>query len=145
LAATTDTASKPELRGVDLETARAEIPVDSGTWSWILQRVTAALLLIVLFIHIWVLHFANIGEVVSFETVSGRLVAAFFIAVDYSMLALVIYHGLNGVRNVVLDYLRGATIQRVVTWVLALFGLALFAYGVYGLAPFIIGRPIFSA
>lgn len=111
--------------------------------AWLLQRLTGVLLLLTLFIHIWVLHFANIGEVISYDNVAGRLMTAFFIIVDSALLALVLYHGLNGVRNVIFDYSIGPKAERAVNWILIIVGLATFVYGFNALLPFITGQPLF--
>jgi succinate dehydrogenase hydrophobic membrane anchor protein len=115
----------------------------NATLPWFLQRLTSVLLILTLFIHIWVLHFASVGAVIDYTTVSARLATAFYILVDSSLLALVLYHGLNGTRNVVLDYVHSQRAQSAVTWVLTIVGVAAFVYGVYGIVPFITGQPLF--
>ncbi len=53
------------------------------------------------------------------------------------LLAVVLYHGLNGVRTITHDYLGVLGAQRVVDWWLWIGGLALFIYGSWGLAAFV--------
>lgn len=118
-------------------------PGSRGAVAWLLQRLTGVLLLLTLFIHIWVLHFANVGQVISYDNVASRLITAFFVIVDSSLLALLLYHGLNGVRNVIFDYSIGLKAERAVNWVLIIVGLATFVYGLNALLPFITGQPLF--
>lgn len=119
--------------------------VGSGFWAWLLQRVTAVGLVFLLGIHIVIDHLANIGKVeshalpglVSFSNVAGRFHTPAYWVVNVLLLSFALYHGLNGVRNVAMDYgLRGAG-EKVVTTGLMLIGLIAFVFGIIALASFI--------
>ena len=119
--------------------------VGSGFWAWLLQRVTAIGLVVLLPLHIVINHLANISEVeegilpglVVFSDVVERFESPAYWVVDLLLLSFVLYHGLNGVRNVAMDYgLRGVG-EKVVTGALSLLGVAAFAFGVIALAAFI--------
>ena len=56
------------------------------------------------------------------------------IGIDWAMLALVLYHGVNGLRTIAYDYISDPTTQRLVSGVLWIAGLALFIYGSWGLS-----------
>ena len=114
-------------------------------WPWLLQRLTAVGLIVLLPIHIVVNHLFNIAEaekgilpgLVVFSDVAERLEAPTYWAIDLLLLTFALYHGLNGVRNVLLDYgLRGAG-ERVVTGALSVVGVVAFVFGVFALAAFI--------
>jgi succinate dehydrogenase hydrophobic anchor subunit len=111
----------------------------SGAWSWLLQRLTAVLLLGLLGIHIGVLHFIRPGGEITFASVHVRLATVLYMVVDYGLLGIVLYHGLNGARNVLLDFTFGVRAQRSISTVLLLIGLVAFAYGAWALTPFITG------
>ena len=90
---------------------------------WLLQRVSGALLVGLLGLHIWVSNFT---------TDWAALLRA---GVDISLLALALFHGLNGVRAVVLDFgpdFQGRRFLSVGLWML---GFTAFLFGVYGLWP----------
>jgi len=117
----------------------------SGFLAWLLQRVTAIGLVVLLPIHIVINHLANISKVeegilpglVVFSDVVERFESPVYWVVDVLLLSFALYHGLNGVRNVAMDYgLRGAG-EKVVTGALSLVGLAAFAFGIATLAAFI--------
>jgi succinate dehydrogenase hydrophobic anchor subunit len=55
------------------------------------------------------------------------------LTIDWVLLALVLYHGLNGLRTVALDYVRTPGVLRTISAVLWIAGLGLFAYGGWGL------------
>jgi len=94
---------------------------------WILQRITAVLLVVFLALHLWASNFTTDW-------------AAFLRAmVDLSLLALALFHGLNGVRTVVLDFGLGLQGRRFLSASLAMLGIAAFLFGVYGFWPLLTG------
>ena len=77
-------------------------------------------------------------ELVLFSIVRQRLAQGLFIFVDFSLLGLVLYHGLNGMRNILLEWppaARRANAMALGLWVL---GAATFAYGAWALLVFIL-------
>ncbi|MCZ7663904.1 MAG: hypothetical protein M5U22_13690 [Thermoleophilia bacterium] len=74
-----------------------------GMWLWLLQRVTAVVLVVGLAVHLIVLHAFNLGEL-TFDNVAARVASWFFAAVDLSLLGAGLFHALNGTRMVLLDY-----------------------------------------
>jgi succinate dehydrogenase membrane anchor subunit len=90
---------------------------------WLLQRMTAVLLVAFLGLHLWVSNFA---------TDWATLLRA---GVDMSLLALALFHGLNGVRTVLLDFGLGYQARRFVSVGLWILGFVAFLFGAYGLWP----------
>ena len=98
---------------------------------WYLQRITGALLLVLLAAHFWVEHFMSAplqrGEL-TYELILERIRNPLWQFIDISFLLVALYHGLNGLRNILLDYSRiGRTAQRVST-VILLFAGVVWAY-----------------
>ncbi|RJQ06485.1 MAG: hypothetical protein C4551_08065 [Bacillota bacterium] len=110
-----------------------------GIWGWLLQRVAAAGLVVVLGIHLYVLHFAGEHAVLTKAGVSERLGEVGYIIVDVALLGLVLYHALYGLRSVILDYTTRESAVRAWTVGLWVVGLAMFGLGVLALVPFING------
>jgi len=108
-----------------------------GVWAWLGQRVSGVVLVFLLGIHLWVLHFVDPGAGVVFQGVAIRLRSVFFIVVDLALLAFSLYHGLNGLRTVILDYSISEKAARKLTWVLTAVGVAAFVYGALGLMAFL--------
>ena len=109
--------------------------------NWVLQRVTGALLVILLAMHFWVEHFMA-GPVregkLSFEVIQARIANPWMQAVDLSFLFIALYHGLNGLRNIILDFsIITPRAARFCTVVIILGGL-LWAY--WGVTAFV-GNP----
>jgi succinate dehydrogenase hydrophobic membrane anchor protein len=108
-----------------------------GMWSWLFQRVTAVLLIVCLAIHLVFTHILNIGEL-GYDNIAARLAHAGFTAVDVILLAAGIFHALNGLRMVLLDYWftsrRRAVGLTVILWEV---GLVAMGYGTWALWPWI--------
>jgi len=117
----------------------------AGTWAWFLQRLSAILLVIFLGIHLYAAHFMGVSAetgdepLLSYEEVSLRLDQVLYIVVDYGMLSMVLLHGLNGLRTVMLDFdmfVRRRKLVDVGLWVV---GIATMIWGIVILWPFITG------
>jgi len=115
----------------------------AGTWAWFLQRFSAVALVVLLGLHIYISHFSGIqGEtgdepLITFNEVSVRLDQFLYIVVDYLMLAMVLFHGLNGTRTVLFDFERFAKHQKLIDVGLFVLGFAMMVWGIIILFPFI--------
>ena len=86
---------------------------------WYTQRITGALLVPLLAAHFWVEHFMSKtllrGEL-TYEAIFARISNPVWQIIDISFLLVALIHGLNGFRNIVLDYSRvGPRAARVIT------------------------------
>jgi len=133
---------------VELEEKVREAPTPvagPSFWPWFLQRVTGAALLILLTLHIVVNHIFNIAEVeddtlpglVVYKDVADRFETPAYWVLAVLLLAFVLFHGLNGIRNILLDYGLRGTGDRIVIGALLGVGMAAFTFGIIGLAAFI--------
>lgn len=110
-----------------------------GMWSWLLQRITAVLLIVGFASHLISTHIMAIGEL-TYDNIAHRLASGFFVAMDVMLLAAVLYHALNGARMVILDYWLSAKAQRrALSLALWLVGVAAFIYSLWALWPWIKG------
>jgi succinate dehydrogenase hydrophobic membrane anchor protein len=108
-----------------------------GVWAWVMQRVTAVLLIVCLAIHLILTHLFNIGQLDS-ANIAARLANSGLTAVDIILLAAGIFHALNGLRMVLMDYwftARGRAVA--LTGGLWVVGLAFLGYGIWALWPWI--------
>lgn len=119
--------------------------VGVGFWPWFLQRVTGAGLIVLLLIHFIVNHYFNITEVeqeslhslVVFSNVAERMELAGYWVISILLLSFTLFHGLNGIRNIAIDYGARGALEKVVTGVLWCIGLAAFVFGVFAFAAFL--------
>ena len=117
-----------------------------GFWPWFYQRISGVLLIFLLAVHIWMGHFSGLRavidgrqeELVLYSIVQQRLTQGVFIFVDFSLLGLVLYHGLNGMRNIFLEWPPVANRTKAMTLGLWVLGVVTFAYGAWALLAFIL-------
>jgi len=101
-------------------------PASTNVWLWLFQRITAVLLVIVLGLHLWLANF-------------GQASASLRAMLGVILLGLALFHGLNGVRTVILDFDVGIQGRKLATVILLLLGVASLLFGVHGLWPLIVG------
>jgi len=98
----------------------------TNVWLWLFQRVTAALLIIILGVHLWL---ANFGQ----SSASLRAI------LGVTLLGLALFHGLNGVRTVIFDFNIGVQGRKFTTMLLLLLGAVSLLFGMHGLWPLLVG------
>jgi len=92
---------------------------------WIMQRLTAVFLILFLGTHLWVNNFTT-----------GW--AAFLkVVIDLCLLATALFHGLNGVRTIILDFGIGYKARQFLSVSLVTLGITAFLFGVFGFLPLI--------
>lgn len=104
-----------------------------GMWPWLGQRVTAVVILVTIMVHLVLTHFVAIGQL-SFENIGERLASTAVLVNDVLLLLAVVYHALNGVRMVVLDWgLSGRGARRGFDALLWVAGIVAVVYGIWAL------------
>ena len=105
-----------------------------GAVWWYLQRVTGALLVLLLIMHFWVEHFvsANLrrGDL-TYDAIRARIANPIWQTVDIAFLLIALLHGLSGARSIVLDYSRiGRRGARVATAAMFVIGIVWAWWGI---------------
>ena len=103
----------------------------SGSGPWLLQRVTAAFLIVVLAFHFFLLHFAQHASEVTFAGTTARMEQWGYLATMVLFLWTGTFHGVNGVYAALLNQGLTGTKKNVVRAVLAIAALALVVQGTY--------------
>jgi succinate dehydrogenase hydrophobic anchor subunit len=98
----------------------------TNIWLWLFQRVTAVLLVVILGVHLWLANF-------------GQASASLRAILGVTLLGLALFHGLNGLRTIVLDFNVGTQGRKFTTMILLLVGAASFLFGLHGLWSLIVG------
>ncbi|MEA2063933.1 MAG: hypothetical protein U9P14_09570 [Gemmatimonadota bacterium] len=102
---------------------------------WTLHLLTGCILAVVLGIHFGVMHLGGLfgidrAGVLTFASVSTRSGMPFYLVVYLVLLAAALYHGLYGLRSIVLEVtVLGPVLQKTISVILILGGLGFFAYG----------------
>lgn len=104
---------------------------ESGSLTWLLQRVTAAFLIVVLAFHFFLMHFINHPAEIMFVETEARMAQWGYFATMILFLVTAAFHGVNGVYAALLNQGLEGTQKTAVKWVLALSGVALVAQGTY--------------
>ena len=108
-----------------------------GMLAWLFQRITAVLIIITIAVHLIFTHILSIGDI-TYDTIGKRVMHGAYTTVDIILLFAGVYHALNGLRMVLMDYWfssRKAVVGlNIVLWVV---GIAAVAYGTWALWPWI--------
>lgn len=108
---------------------------NKGLSVWFFQRVSAAFLIIGLITHFVVLHFM-IERPVTMEKVAERLKSPGFFAFDSVLLVICIYHALNGIYSIIVDFKPAKNFERAVLFLFWVGGIATSVVGIWTLIPF---------
>lgn len=119
--------------------AYAPAPERWSLFLWVMQRITGVFLVVLLFLHVIWLHFVDPHSVLTVIGVRMRLQALLFGTTDSLLLGFAVFHGLNGMRGVLYDYVGSPMWRRVISLGLIAAGVALFAYGLWAFLPFVLG------
>ncbi|ELY48018.1 MULTISPECIES: succinate dehydrogenase hydrophobic membrane anchor subunit [Natronorubrum] len=102
-----------------------------GGTTWLLQRITAAFLVVVLAFHFFLLHFVNHAADVTFAGTQARMQDVGYFLTMVLFLIAGTFHGVNGVYNALVNQgLEGAQ-RKVVLAVLVIASVALIVQGIY--------------
>jgi succinate dehydrogenase / fumarate reductase membrane anchor subunit len=96
----------------------------------ILQYVTGIGLFFLVGLHLLLMHLAG-GDPESWTSVAQRAASASWLAAYILILIFGIYHGLHGVRGLILELSLPNRAVKVLNWSIVLIGLAVFGYAVY--------------
>lgn len=107
---------------------------ESTLWLWFL--IAGLVIFAFLGIHIVVIHLSAISggsytETLSYSSALQRAKSTFFTVIYIILLAALLYHGLYGLRSLLIELFTSRAASRTISWTLSLVGLATFAYGTY--------------
>ena len=102
-----------------------------GGTAWLLQRITAAFLIVTLAFHFFLLHFINHAADVTFLETQARMENVGYMLTMVLFLVAAAFHGVNGVYNALVNQGLDGTPKKVVLAVLVIATIALIAQGTY--------------
>ena len=83
-------------------------------WGWIYMRASGAVLVVLIFGHLFVNLVAGDGvRQIDFAFIAGKYATPFWQIWDTAMLWLALIHGSNGMRTITNDYVTGPTANRL--------------------------------
>lgn len=82
-----------------------------GMLAWIFHRLSGLALIFYLCLHVWVVHYvAESPE--TFDNLMAILSSPLFKLGEVALLAAVLYHGINGIRVIMVEWLPCNLIQK---------------------------------
>ena len=76
-------------------------------FAWFFMRVSGVLLLFLALGHLVIMHLINNVDTIDYAFVAARFTTPFWRTYDCVMLVLALLHGVNGLRVILDDYLKG--------------------------------------
>lgn len=106
---------------------------------WLLQPLTGLAMGFFLVVHMVLMHLDRIlaflgievGDVLLYESVMTRAGSTFWLVFYILFLAVALYHGLYGLRGIILEWLGRREFDRVTTGVIVAVGIVAFVYGAF--------------
>ncbi len=106
------------------------------TWSWFFMRLSGLALVFLALLHFAITHVLNDVVDTDYDFVARRWDNPLWRLFDWSLLALALLHGLNGMRWITEDYLRRPRTRAVVQTVLYALSAVLFVLGTFTILAF---------
>lgn len=110
-----------------------------GMWAWILFRISGLILVAYLFVHIVIISQGEVGGPDTLDRLFEMFEDPFLAFLDFMLVAAVLYHGLNGVRVILMDFGVGIRRHKAVFWVVMLIAAGLLAWFAVVAAPHVFG------
>jgi succinate dehydrogenase / fumarate reductase cytochrome b subunit len=92
---------------------------DPGMWSWVLHRITGATIFFFLFVHVLDTALVRVSPQ-TYDEVITTYKTPIVGLMELGLVAAVLYHGLNGIRVILIDFwAQGTRYQRLMLWAIA--------------------------
>ena len=113
-------------------------PASGGfeTFSWFFFRVSGVLLIFLVIIHLIIMHVTNDVSCTTYQFVAMRYDNPLWRLYDWLLLTLSLLHGMNGLRVVIDDYVRGRSARLTLMSVAGTLTLIFFMLGTITLITF---------
>ncbi len=106
----------------------------AGYVAWLLNRITGILTLFYLCMHVWVVHHLAHGEK-AYSQVMKFLSSPVFTLLEIGLVGVVLYHTMNGIRIVLVDFGKAVWAQKRTFWIVMAVGVVLFILCIWNLVP----------
>jgi len=108
---------------------RVERPKNFETTAWLFMRYSGLLLIPLVWVHVLIQDVLVGVHAIDLDYVALRWATLGWRVYDIALLAFAFAHGMNGLRNVLNDYVRGTRVRRALDWLLLLGWLVISAIG----------------
>jgi succinate dehydrogenase / fumarate reductase, cytochrome b subunit len=100
----------------------------TGGISWILHRVTGVGITVYLLIHILTVSNLLKGET-AFNKAMETVQQPIFILGEIALLGAIVFHALNGIRILIIDFGKGSLYQKKLFWIFMVLAAIIFVIG----------------
>ena len=97
---------------------RVERPKNFETTAWLFMRYSGLLLIPLVWVHVLIQDVLVGVHAIDLDYVALRWATLGWRVYDIALLAFAFAHGMNGLRNVLNDYVRGNRTRRALDWLL---------------------------
>lgn len=112
----------------------------TGMWAWVGHRLTGLVLVAYVFLHLSFITTASLDEGgASFDDLMATTSQPLFVAMDFLLVVVVIYHAMNGFRVMLFDVGLGIRHQKAVFWVCMAVAAVLTVVGLWAIWHLIFG------
>ena len=142
MATTTSRPSSPApgaegRAGRDLRMGRERPMGGLELWTWLYLRISGLLLVFLALGHLLVMHLFDGGaERIDFGFVATRWQSIFWRTWDWALLMLALVHGIIGLRNITLDYVRRPGLRFSINIAMYVLGFGLMLLGTLVIVTF---------
>lgn len=113
----------------DVTSSPSGYRIRTGMLAWFLHRVTGVGLVVYLILHVWGLR--ALTDRGAFNELITKYHSPIFKLGEFLLLAAVVYHALNGLRIVLVDFLGWSPRQKKLFWTLGAVAAVLIVVGGY--------------
>jgi succinate dehydrogenase / fumarate reductase cytochrome b subunit len=100
---------------------------DIGFVAWLLMRISGALIVVFLLVHLFVLSHLGLGKEAFESFLFVRLAEQpLNKLLELGLIGCLLFHGLNGIRICVIDFGKGVYVQKRLFWAMMTVGAVLF-------------------
>jgi len=104
---------------------------------WLISILAAASVLVTLGIHMFLMHMGTIlswigisvGDPLAWESTIARNKQIGSVILLFVLLTAGLFHGLYGLRGILIEWIKNPIAQKAITWLVALFGIVAYAWG----------------
>ncbi|MFD6858462.1 succinate dehydrogenase, cytochrome b556 subunit [Rhodococcus sp. NPDC060086] len=109
-------SSTTEAAPVEAGRTRSLYRGDPGMWSWVLHRITGVATFFFLFVHVLDTALVRVNPE-TYDAVIDTYKTPIVGLMELGLVAMVLYHALNGIRVMLVDFWsKGPKYQRVMLW-----------------------------
>jgi succinate dehydrogenase / fumarate reductase, cytochrome b subunit len=104
----------------------------TGMWAWLLFRISGVLLVFYLGAHIIITSMGQVGaDGETYNTLMRAFDHPVAVVLDLCLVAAVLYHALNGVRIILMDFGVGVHRHKILFWTCMAVAIICFAFFAY--------------